>query len=61
MSVTMKATADLQGALGATFTTEETYETKAEALEAMKTWALNDFRPINAASISSLKIEFIEP
>jgi hypothetical protein len=60
MTVIMKATADLQGAFGATFTTKEEYETKEEALEALKEWVSSDYKPIKAGAITSLKIEFIE-
>lgn len=60
MATKMKATADLQGAFGATFTTEETYDLKADALSELKTWVMNDLRPLKADSITSLTITFEE-
>lgn len=60
MSIKMTATADLQGAFGATFSTEEVYETKSDAVEALQEWAASGFKPINANAITSITIAFAE-
>lgn len=61
MTIKMTATAELQGDFGgATFMTGENYYSKADALAALKEWVEADFKPVNAAAITSLTITLEE-